>query len=132
MDLTKKCYIENPLLKLVDFTFYRGTTFRYSFVFLDKNGDAIDITGMEIIFHLLEIDDTVDYLTISSDDPPNINGSSVTVIDAEDGEADLILTPDETTAMSFDRANWWISLTLDNNDLVIKAKGQVLVKEPFE
>lgn len=134
MDLTRVCTTTSPptIVESADFPIYRFTTFRPRLTFFQpypNNDDGLDITGMTIEMHLVDSEE-VSVLDLESG-IVTINGSTINVIDATNGNFEVLITDEETTTFEVGKVFWWITLNPGNGDKLLKAKGIMDIKNPY-
>lgn len=131
MDLTRVCSPATPTtVESFDFILYKGITFRPIFKFKDSDGTALPISGKIITFHISD-KTGIDILTVDSNNI-TANGSTVVITDDLNGIVEVLITDEETLLLDFDCGYWWITLTLLNGDILLRGKGSIYLKEPYE
>lgn len=130
MELTRICIPElQPLIEIVNFTLYKGITFRYQFEFVDENNDPIPISGQVVNFYIVDNEgESIININSSSVSPL---GSTISTIDSPNGIVEILITDEETLELSLSSGYWWITLTLSNGDVNMKGKGLIYLKEPY-
>lgn len=138
MELTRACTTTPPLTvtQVANLTFYRGTTFRAKFTF--KQPDPmnpleqipLDITGMDIVFNVVEEDGT-EVLVVDSTSATT-NGSIVTILNPPtNGEVEVLVTDEETASLDVAELRWWVTLNPPNGDKLLRGKGSIHVINPY-
>lgn len=131
MDLTRACTTTPPpvITKSVDFVFYRGTTFRAKFSFKTDTGAPINITNMGITFNV--VNDQEVLLFSLNENILGPNGSTINVLNAINGEVEILITDEHTTLLTIGILSWWITLNPINGDKLLRGKGQIEVMNPY-
>lgn len=132
MDLTRVC--SNPLqpeiVKSADFTFYRRTTFRANFSFKDNIGDPLPLTGYTVNLYIVRTDGSP-ILSLNSN-IVNSLGSTILILDSLLGKTQVLITDEETELLVDSEAKWWITISPPNGDELLRGRGNIFIKEPYE
>jgi hypothetical protein len=132
MQLTRE-FITPSLTEIkdsVDITLYKGTTFRATFTFKNANETPLDLMYTEILFNFVKKDGTP-FLIIQTSNVTS-NGSIITIASPpQSGTAELLITDEETTSIDFEQGHWWLTLDI-GSDKLLRGRGKVFIKEPYE
>lgn len=120
-------------------TFLRNETFSRAARYFTPGTPnmAIDLTSQFVRFHLRKDTSQTSFITLTSGDAPNANGSQIIVqpfvYDAEIGieiqRIELLLTDEETGLIPFNRGYW--RYDLDNAGEISRlAGGKAIIKNP--
>lgn len=131
MELTRACTTTPPLevVESADFKFYRMTTFTAKLTFREPDQSGLDISNMIVEFNVVETDGTV-VLNLSSNTVTS-NGSTITILDALNGVAEIRITDEETTSLTVGTLKWWMTLNPLNGDKLPRGKGSIFVINPY-
>lgn len=131
MDLTRVCNSSTStiLTESADFLFYRGTTFRAIVKFKQSNTNPLPISGKVINFTMAKEDGT--NILFFSSSLTTSNGSKINIIDDLNGIVEILITDEETQSFVENKAKWWLTLSLLNGDTVLRAKGQIVIKNLY-
>lgn len=131
MELTRTCITDPPLpvTQTANFTFYKGTTFRAKLTFKNPDQTPLNITGMDIVFNIVEIDGTPTLIVNSTG--LTTNNSTITIINANLGQAEVLITDEETSSLDVGELKWWVTLNPLNGDKLLRGKGKILVSNPY-
>lgn len=130
MELTRTCIAPSPILQSSkDFNLYKDITFRPIFKFKDSEGDPLSLVTTVITFYIVS-GNGENILTISST-TITPNGSTIVLVDEIGGIIEVLITDEETSELDFKEANWWITLTLLNGDVVLRGKGIITLSEIY-
>lgn len=132
MELTKVCNvpIEPEVVNEYEFTLYRRTTFRVLVTFKQPNGNPLDITNYEVKFYIVENDGS-SILTILSNSL-TLNGSTINILDSINGKVEILITDEETTLITQSVGKWWMTILPLNGDELLRGKGSIKIKNPYE
>ena len=82
--------------------------------------------------NFIGFDETKEYFKLSSSNSGLPNITSMKIIEQSEGKAELLITDEDTSLIDFKNGYWWVTLTFPNGDTVLRGKGKVLIKEPYE
>lgn len=132
MNLTRVCSPNEPeTVQKASLSIYKGTTFRITVSFKQNDGvTALSLTDIVVTFNVVDLDNNT-ILTVSSD-VVNVNGSTVDITDIPGGVADVIITDEDTALFTETEGYWWMTLTLLNGDKLLRGRGNIYIKQPYE
>lgn len=109
---------------------YRGTAFEEEFVY-KAGGQPVDLSGKIVRFHFREENTPAPTATIlgsaSNSPTPTSHGSKLLITNVAGGTLRLIVTDEETLAISYDRGSWWFTVEEQGSGMPKRLIGQTLL-----
>lgn len=131
MNLTRSCSTEPNTQTELSLNVYIGTTFKITVTFYEDDGTTpVDLTLNQVEFKIVNCENEEIILINSSSS--TVNGSTITFIDAINGIAQISLTDEETLEFSKLKGYWWMTLNLPNGDKLLRGRGNIFIKNPYE
>jgi len=131
MNLTRSCSTEPVTQTEVSLNVYIGTTFKITVTFYQDDGTTpLDLTLNEVEFNIVNCENE-EIISINSS-TTTANGSTIVFVDAINGIAEITITDEETLTFSKMKGYWWMTLNLPSGDKLLRGRGNIFIKNPYE